>query len=367
MRRNLFALVFLTCAGATGMIHADTAYADEASASKMPDAGVVEADGWYLSGDVAWQAVNLPDYQLGFHKVNNPAFADGGTFQSLDQHLDGYRLQGTVGYFLPPSMSDTLMGLNTRVEFAGRYRRATGGETGITDFTDGGVVTQTLDGAGANAGYVCSIGQVCQFASDVSTEHSDWQIGGRIAGEYRMDQILLMPSLTLFGGETRTDQAMVQTLHLGAHPEIPTYIADTSLRSTDYGLRAGVDLKFDVTPVVSLGLGGSAGLARRHASFDGIDMVNDPLLGLLAGAGAASDSDNATPFVANTEVSLTYKWLPALAVRGFAGVDYDSKVAGIAAPDFGGVAGAVTTRTPARVSFHSEFGFYAGGGVTWSF
>ncbi|MDO8288072.1 MAG: hypothetical protein Q7T44_02525 [Parvibaculum sp.] len=366
MRRNLFALAFLTFAGATGVIHADIAYADEASASKMPEAGV-KADGWYVSGDVAWQAVNLPDYGLGFRKVTNPIFSDGGTFQSLDQHLDGYRLQGTVGYFLPPALSDTLMGANTRVEFVGRYGRATGGETGIVDFTDGGVARLMLDGTGANAGYVCSIGQVCHVASNVSAEHSDWQIGGRIAGEYRVDQILLTPSLTLFGGETRTDQAMAQVLQLGAHPELSFYTADTSLRSTDYGLRAGVDLKFDVTPVVSLGLGGSAGLARRHTSFDGTDIINDTLFGILTGTGTASGSDNATPFVANTEVSLTYKWLPALAMRGFAGVDYDSKVAGIAAPDFGGVVGGVTTRTPARVSFHSELGFYAGGGITWSF
>tara|TARA_R110002124_G_scaffold16240_4_gene69652 strand:+ start:232 stop:1323 length:1092 start_codon:yes stop_codon:yes gene_type:complete len=363
MRKLLLGLAFSLLASAA--LAAETpAVAVKAAAAP---ADMMQAGTWYVTGDAAWEGVNLPDYNLGFHKVTNPSFFDGGTFQTFSQHLDGYRLQGAAGYFLPASYASTLMGSNTRVEFGVLYSRATGDASGRDVFTDGGIVTQTIDGAGAGGGYVCSPGQVCVTTSDLSTTYSDWKLNGKIAGDYRVDVFLLTPSLALFGGETQTDQLISQLTLLGAHPERLTYTADTSLRSRDFGVRGGVDLKYDLAPQVTLGLGASAGLATRHASFDGTDLATDALFGFLTGASTVSGSDNATPIVANTEVSVAYKWFPALTVRGFAGLNYDSKVAGIEAASFGGTVGGVTSRTPAHITFHSEIGYYVGSGVAWSF
>jgi hypothetical protein len=55
-------------------------------------------------------------------------------------------------------------------------------------------------------------------------------------------------------------------------------------------------------------------------------------------------------------------------LRGFAGLNYDSRVPGIAAPQIGGIAGIVpATGTPAGIKFAAETSYYAGGGITVKF
>jgi hypothetical protein len=60
-------------------------------------------------------------------------------------------------------------------------------------------------------------------------------------------------------------------------------------------------------------------------------LPNPPQLRVLqsasvAGASTISTSADATPFVAYAEAGVAFKWLPTLTVRGFAGLNYDSKV-----------------------------------------
>jgi hypothetical protein len=360
MKKLLFGLVFSAFASAA-------IAADDPVQQDLP-ATVVAANGWYLSVDGSWQNVNLPGYGLGFRQVASGPFTDAGPFQTFSPHIDGFVARGTVGYFLPSETSNTLFGADTRVEIGGLYGRASGTDTGTVVYTGGGIVTQTLDGAGANGGYVCSVGQICTTNSNLSSEYSNWQLDGKIAGDYRAGTILLTPSVAVFGGGVHTDQTLAQVVQIGAAATTPTYDASTSLRWTDVGARAGLNLKVDVSPRVTMGLSGWAGFAGRHASLRGTEVAVDPIIvGFIAGASTLSTDANATPFVANAEASVAFKWLPALIVRGFAGLNYDSKVPGIASSSFTGVVGGVTSRTPASISFHSEISYYAGGGITWTF
>lgn len=337
------------------------------AADKVPPTTVTSDSGWYLSVDGSWQSVNLPDYGIGFLKVASPTFSEAGPFQTFSPHLDGYVVRGTVGYFLPPAASDTLFGANTRVEFGGLYGRAKGTDAGTAVYTGGGIVGLTLDAVGANGGWLCADTQVCTTSSNLSSEYSNWQLDGKIAGDYRWGSILVTPSLAVFGGDTHTDQTMAQTVRIGQASGIPSYNASTSLRWTDVGARAGLDLKVDVTPRVVVGLGGWAGFAGRHASLGATAIALDPIGGLIAGASSISSSASVTPFVANAEANVAFKWLSTLTVRGFAGLNFDSKVPGIAGPSFGTLGSPAASRTQAAVSFHSEVSYYAGGGITWTF
>ncbi len=336
---------------------------------KAPPATVVSASGWYLSVDGAWRRVNLPDYALGFRQVTFP-FSDLGLMQSFKQRLDGFRVRGAVGYFLPPEISQSIWGANTRVEIGGFYGRASGSQTG-TAVSPGGAsgfraaTLLTLDGVGGGDSYVCAPNQVCTVSSNLSTTYSDWQLHGKVAGDYRVGAVSLTPSVALFGGNARNNQTLTQTLTLSPVPDRDaTYHASTSLRWTDVGARAGLDLKADVTPQVAVGLSGWAGFAGRHVSLSGADVTVDNFPGgALNGGSIVSVSANTTPVLANAEAGIAFKWLPALIVRGFVGLDYDSKVPGLVSPGLIGV-GATTA---ASISFHSRTSYYAGGGVTWTF
>ena len=71
-------------------------------------------------------------------------------------------------------------------------------------------------------------------------------------------------------------------------------------------------------------------------------------------------------FLANAEVGLAYNVIPALTLRGFAGLNYDGGVPGIAAP-WNGPFVLFGPATPASIRYVSETSYYAGGGLKWSF
>ena len=351
-----------------------SAFAGAASADDVPVLGkmsptIVSAGGWYVSLDGAWQSINLPDYGLGFHKVAAPTFPDAGPFQTFKPQLDAYLFRGAIGYFLPPAASNTFFGANTRVEIGGFYAGATGSDNGTATFTDGGVVTENFDGTGKSSGYVCSLAQVCTTTSKLSTDYSNWQLHGKVAGDYHWGSVLVTPSLAVFAGDAHVDQAMSQSLNLSVTPRLATYNGSTSLRWTDLGARAGLDLKVDLTPRWAVSLGGSAGFAVRHAALSGSDVAVDSITGanILTGAGTISTDADATAFVANAEAGVAFKWLPTLTVRGFAGLDFDSEVPGVAGPSFAGGLFTTPTRSPGSISFQDETSLYVGSGATWTF
>jgi hypothetical protein len=361
MKRLLLGAVFSAVAGAA--IAADV----PAPVYKAPPAAVVSASGWYFSADGAWQSINLPNYALGFHLLSSPNLADRGTL-SLGQRVDGYLVRGTIGYFLPGPSSNSIFGANTRLEVGGFFGDASGSANGIIGSAGpaGGVLSQTLDGTRSATGYVCTAGQVCRINGNSSADYSNWQLHAKVAGDYAFGVVRVTPSLAMFGGNVRNDQNMTQVLSLSPTNDVATYNADTSLRWTDLGARAGLDLKVDVTPWATIGIGGWAGFATRRASLSGSDKYDDNIIGVLNGASAIYISNSSvTPFLANLEGGVAFKPLPGLIVRGFAGLNYDSKVPGISAPSFPSFAS--TSRTPAGISFQSETSYYAGGGLVWAF
>jgi len=303
MKKLLLGMVFSALASAA--VAADVSV----PVYKAPPATFVSASGWYLSVDGAWRRVSLPDYALGSRQVVFPfPSTDGGPMQSFrQQRFDGSLIRGAVGYFLPPGTSNSIFGANTRVEMGGFYGRASGSQTGTAVSVTGAAAMQFLDGTLRNTSYLCNNAQICTTSANLSTSYSDWQLHGKIAGDYRVGAVLVTPSVALFGGNARTNQTLLQTLTLtAAPPGNVTYQASTSLRWTDVGARAGLDLKADVTPRVAVGLSGWAGLAGRHASLSGTDVAVDTVSGFHNGASALSVSSNATPFLANVEAGAAF-------------------------------------------------------------
>lgn len=328
---------------------------------KAAPATVVSASGWYLSVDGSWERINLPTYALGFRGINQPApNIDLGISHPFTQRFDGYGIRGTVGYILPPG---TLFGTNTRVELGGHYRHASGTQVAGSDIAPAATIVY-LNGSGINQAFNClAPALTCPTTSTQSTNFSEWQLHGRVAGDVRTGSVVLTPSLAVFGGIARNNQTLAQNITQLPGGITASYAASTSTRWDDIGARAGLAVRFEVSTALTLDLSGYAGFARRHASLAGSDVGT----GFTAGASTLSVTANATPFIANGEAGLAYKWTPAFIIRGFAGLNYDSKVPGIVSPSFTGSILAPTSRTAASISFQSETSYYAGGGVTWAF
>ena len=214
----------------------------------------------------------------------------------------------------------------------------------------------------------CLPGQICTINGNSSANYSNWQIHGRAAGDYRLGAVWFTPSLAVFGGEAHNNQSTASVLSLSQLVDparISTYNASTSLRWTDVGARAGMDLKFDVSPWAAIGIGGWAGFASRRASLSGSDVYVDNILGFYNGASTISGiGRSTTPFLANAEAGIAVKPLPALIMRGFVGVNFDSQVPGVASPGITAFGG---TTSPAGISFGSQTSYYTGGGLTWAF
>src|SRR5712691_4099814 len=154
------------------------------------------------------------------------------------------------------------------------------------------------------------------------------------------------------------------------YPTAGTYAANTSLRWTDVGARAGLDVTAALTDTVTLGIGGWVGVAERYTSLSGTDVGSSTPLALFNGATAISSSASTGVFVANAEAGLAYKFSPTTIFRGFAGVNYDDKVPGITRPVYTGtlaVAPVTTTLIPAGIYYARETSYYAGAGVIMTF
>jgi hypothetical protein len=198
-------------------------------------------------------------------------------------------------------------------------------------------------------------------------------VNGRAATDFRMGTFTLSPSIAVFGGQTRNNQDLTQSITqtiVGTLPSFTsTYTASTSLQWTDFGARLGLDGIVDVTPWVAFGAGGSVGLASRSVSLSGNDRLTTPFVvfGIPDVASAVSTSANTVPFLANAEASLIVKPTAAVALRAFAGLNYDSRVPGISAPSWSGTATAPTSTTAAGINYSALTSYYAGGAIVVAF
>jgi hypothetical protein len=108
------------------------------------------------------------------------------------------------------------------------------------------------------------------------------------------------------------------------------------------------------------------GVAARDVSLNGSDVAASTIG--MAGASSLSTSATTTAVVANAETGFSVKVTPATTLRGFVGVNFDSRVPGITAPTWASLTGFVELgATPASISYSSETSYYAGGGIAVKF
>ena len=189
-----------------------------------------------------------------------------------------------------------------------------------------------------------------------------------MASDWNFGTATVTPFLTLFGGTSRNTQSLSQTFaqfDTGVLDNSGIYAANTSLRWTDIGARAGLDVSVPLTGAFTVGFGGWIGVADRHTSLSGSDSENDTF-NFFTGASTISMSANKGVFLANAEGGLTYSVTSMLTLRGFAGLNYDASVPGVASPVFSGTAFAPGAVPPSIVYVH-ETSYYAGGGAVVKF
>lgn len=335
----------------------------KAPAYKAP-AAVAAAGDYYFWLDGMYDHVRLPAYGLGVHSAIFPGSrADSGQVQPFDPRLNGGGVRGAIGYVMP----ETRM----KFEFGGSYVGAKGSSSGSASTTGGGAGL-LMNGGGVNNGFNCAVGGVtCPTSSSLSTNYSAWQFNGKAAYDWKYGSVTLTPFLAVFGGNTRVGQTLSQSItqFLVGFGVINTaaYSANTTEQWRDIGARIGVDVSAPVTPALTIGIGGWVGGAARHTSLSGSDAAASSTPAIFSGNSTLSISDNKTVWLANAEAGIVYKFNQMWALRGFAGLNYDGSVPGIASPSWAGDLFTPTSRTAASINYAHETSYYAGGGVsvTW--
>jgi hypothetical protein len=276
--------------------------------------------------------------------------------------LDGAGVRGAFGYVMP--------GSTLRLELGGSYVSAEGSSQQThTTLSPAGITPVLLAGGSLGQANACNAAITCVTAASHASDYDSWEINGKAAWDVTLGSATFSPSLALFGGNSRNheglSQALTQTFG-GVVIGSGNYQAETRLRWTDYGARAGLDARFPVFAGWTIDVGGWIGVAQRDVKLDGSDVsVNG--IALLNGTSTLSVTDDRTVFLANAEAGLSYKFNPNFTIRGFAGLNYDSKVPGISAPTYAGNVLAPAGGTAAGIIYSSEISYYAGGGVSVRF
>ena len=327
-------------------------------------AAVVAASGYYFWLDGMYDRVPLPTYRLGLHNAA-PAtpFTDAGSVQTFDPRLDGGGVRGAFGYVMP--------GTSLKFEFGGSYVAAKESQSQATLTSNNAVLAQFLNGGGQDNANVCFGGFTCVTWGNLSTSYSAWQFNGKAANDWKYGSVTLTPSVAVFGGNTRVGQTLSQSFTqfdaTGARVTGATYSASTTLNWRDIGGRVGLDVNAPVTTALTVAIGGWVGGANRRTSLSGNDVGTDEIPLIFTGNSTLSIADSKNVFLANAEAGFAYQFSQMVAVRAFAGLNYDESVPGIASPSYAGSINGPTSRTAASIYYASETIYYAGGGllVNW--
>lgn len=116
-----------------------------------------------------------------------------------------------------------------------------------------------------------------------------------------------------------------------------------------------------------MGGGGSIGVAAASPFLSGEDSASSTPSPLFNGASAVSAGADTTAVLANLEAGVAVKLMPPATLRGFAGLNYDGRVPGIAGPSYAGSILAPSATTAAAIFFACETSYYAGVGVLVAF
>ena len=316
--------------------------------------------GFYSWIDGAYESIKMPTYGLGFRLI--PAGSTDGQAASFDQRIGGYGISGGVGYFLPRGMFLSNFGNNARLEFGGSYVDASASQA--ASISGPGTTNASLPNLAGATLIATACGAGCTSTSNLKTSYSSWRASGAFLTDYRVNGITLTPSLRIFGGQSRNNQTLSNRATFAGSANFAQYDVSTKLDWTDWGGRVGLSGSAPVTDRMTFSIGGNIGLAARNVSLNGSDTSFLSLFPATINASAISLHQTTTPFLANAETSLAFKLAPNWLLRTFAGVDYDSKVPGIAAP---GVVLGGGNSTPAGLNSQSLASYYVGGGLTAKF
>lgn len=345
--------------------------ADPAVSASIPrsTAAYAEFDGVFIRVDGSYQMINLPTYNLGWVLKTPTDGAPIGPSRSFNPRATGYGTAGAIGYSFRDGVFAPAFGSNVRVELGLSYINAN-----ATDSTPGipgqHMGLQHLDGS-VIGNVQC--GPACQAnPSTFTTDYRSWQVNLKGESDFHFGAVTLTPSASVFTGDSRNRQNLTQQSINTGIPGVNfgTYTVASSLSWTDLGARFGLKTRFDLTPLLALGLGGSIGLAARDLDLSANDAMASSFY--TNTTSALARGGDTTAFLANAEASITARPWSGFVLRGFAGLNYDSHVPGISAPTYAtlptgtGTTG-VTGAVPAGISFQSTTSYYFGGGLTFKF
>jgi hypothetical protein len=333
----------------------------------QPTAAVSSANGFYFWLDGSHQSIHLPTYNLGF-KALSPGTVVAVPSDVYDPRGTGWGIRGALGYVLPHGTLPPAFGSDARVELGGSYVKASATQSTASpdgeNFSLAGVAGVSVFSA------ICFV--VCHTSSALASDYAAWQANAKLASDFRLGVVTLTPSLSVFGGNTHNDQTLAQRLTNTAG-FAANYAAQSSLHWRDWGAKVGLDAKTSVTSWMTIGLGGSVGVVSRSTSLSANDSFTTTSFGGLDRAEAAVANANTTPFLANLEGNVTVTPYRSVAIKAFAGLNYDSRVPGITAPVYlpafanGVFSPGNVVASPVGINFSSETSWYAGGGVVVKF
>jgi hypothetical protein len=336
--------------------------APRGAVSQMSPSGV------YVWADGAYQSINLPSFgNFGYRAQVFPP----GTIVANEKHdprVDGSGVKGAIGYVFRDDLFPAAFGTRTRIEAGGSYVTADGKNFATNSNFNTNLLIANVQGVSPGLLAGCG-GATCSTSSTLSSDYRAWDIFLSGKADFRTGPIRLTPSLTVFGGKARTRQDLAQQLGVDGGPYPTggggnTYSLRAALDWSDLGAKLGLDIDYDVNAWLSIGLGGTAGWSRRSAALSASDSLRFPN-SITNYTSATAGSADTTPFLANAEAKVVLRPQPGVSIKGFAGLNYDGRVPGIAGGEFPDPLGFNTGA--AHIKFESTTSYYAGGGLMIGF
>jgi len=339
---------------------------------KAPPSAPVDAGGFYFVGDGWYQSMRLPLVDLGhtllvFPPVG-PQNVNTGPLAVFRPRVSGGGGDAALGYRFAPGLFPTAFGSDVRVEVGGSYFVGTQDQSSFvaslsTPGLPGTIAFQHLDGR-VSFFLICG-NDPCPTGTSLHTDYRTWRVHAKAASDFKVGSFTLTPSLKIFGGESRNQQSLLQVTNFTTIVIAPVTLVETATEtSRDIGSMFGLKAKVDLNQWVAVAAGGEIGFADRSISLSAADSNSGSIPAFY------TTNRSVTPLLANAEAGLIFKPNAQWLVRLFGGVNYDSHVAGVAAPTYTGVLGAVngvTSSTPTTIRTSAEVGYYGGAGfaVKW--
>lgn len=332
--------------------------ADAGAAVEAP--GVAHSatlDALYFWIDESYQSIGLPNYDLGWKHIDGAGASVPN--ESFHTRAGGTGISAAVGYLFPDGTLWPQFGSDARLELSGFYTKADANQSGAATAAGGQLGIGLLAGGNPTQNIACGI---CTTESTLRTSYSGWQIDAKGASEYRFGMLSLKPSFSLFGAGTNSDQTLSQLVLTNVL--VAGYDVQSALFWQDWGAKAGLDARLRLGSALAIGLGGNVGVATRHVSLSASDLdanlASPPTLSSSIAQGLST-----TPFLANLEATLAGSPAPGVGLKAFVGLNYDTRVPGLAAPSFLGPTGPPVGS--AGIKLEAETSYYAGGGLTIKF